>query len=197
MAQVITMAEKICTKCAVSKPLSDYYFDSRRNYVRPSCKDCVKKEASIHQKNTKEAQAKKQQKWRKENPEKWKEVVKRYRKNNSEIMRQRTYAWLEKNREHARNKSSEYAKKNPEKYAAQAAKRRAMLLNATPIWANFDAIQVEYALSDWCSKATGIKYHVDHIIPLQGKLVCGLHVPNNLRVIPAVDNLSKHNKFNV
>ena len=72
-----------------------------------------------------------------------------------------------------------------------------VLLNATPLWADFDAIKVEYQLANWCSEVTGIKYHVDHIVPLQGKLVCGLHVPNNLRVIPAVDNMRKHNKFTI
>ena len=78
--------------------------------------------------------------------------------------------------------------------AAQTAKRRAKLLNATPLWADFDAIKVEYQLANWCSEVTGIKYHVDHIIPLRGKLVCGLHVENNLSIIPAKENLSKGNK---
>lgn len=83
-------------------------------------------------------------------------------------------------------------KKHPEKVRALEALRRALKLNATPPWltnVHKDEIQQIYkqaALDDG---------HVDHIVPLQGKIVCGLHVPWNLQVLPKSENLKKYNKF--
>lgn len=73
-------------------------------------------------------------------------------------------------------------------YLANSAKYRASLLQATPIWSDTQAILGIYA-----SCPNG--YHVDHIYPLQSDWVCGLHVPTNLRCIPAKDNLVKGNRY--
>lgn len=79
--------------------------------------------------------------------------------------------------------------------AATGAKRRAKKLNATPSWADFQAIHAVYKQRVSAEKATGIKHHVDHIVPLQGQTVSGLHIAENLRVITAKDNIKKSNKF--
>jgi hypothetical protein len=67
------------------------------------------------------------------------------------------------------------------------AQRRATKLRAMPKWADIAAIKAIYAQ---CPKG----YHVDHIYPLKGKNVCGLHVAENLQILPAQDNLRKSNK---
>lgn len=76
-----------------------------------------------------------------------------------------------------------------------AAKERATPLNAMPAWADPVAIRVIYEKCARISLATRIPHHVDHIVPLRSKLVCGLHVPANLRVISAEDNFHKNNRY--
>lgn len=79
--------------------------------------------------------------------------------------------------------------------AAAAMARRACLLNATPPWVDPRALLAIYEERARIERETGIPHHVDHIVPLQGEGVCGLHVPWNLRVIPARENLRKGNRL--
>lgn len=79
--------------------------------------------------------------------------------------------------------------------AASAAKRRSARRKQAPPWADLEAIKAIYAEALRLTNETGIPHHVDHIIPLQGRLVCGLHVHNNLRAVPATENLKKSNSF--
>ena len=89
-------------------------------------------------------------------------------------------------------------KKNPEKANAINASRRARKKQAQPAWLteeHINQIKAIYKHSKHMKKRTGIKHHVDHIVPLKGKNVCGLHVPWNLQVIPAKHNYEKNNHF--
>jgi hypothetical protein len=88
-----------------------------------------------------------------------------------------------------------WRKENKSKIAASNAKRRAEKLRATPSWVDLKTIEAFYVEAQRLSKQTGLKHHVDHTVPLKGKGVCGLHVPWNLQVIPAVENMRKGNKF--
>lgn len=87
---------------------------------------------------------------------------------------------------------------NPDKINARDAKRRFLFKKAIPKWlTESDWIEIKWAYKiaqEW-SKERVEKYHVDHIIPLQGKEVCGLHIPSNLQIIKAVDNFKKSNHF--
>jgi hypothetical protein len=99
--------------------------------------------------------------------------------------------YYQKNKDKERLNSFEWSKNNLDKKRAYRAKRRSAILCATPVWAKDSEIKKIYAEANFLSKVTGIKYEVDHVIPLQGKNVCGLHVQNNLRVIKMIDNRKK------
>lgn len=90
--------------------------------------------------------------------------------------------------------------KNKDYVHASLIKRYVSKINRSPKWLSKNDLWMMkeiYALAILRSQLTGIKWHVDHKIPLQGKLVSGLHVPTNLQVIPAIENTKKGNKFEV
>lgn len=94
------------------------------------------------------------------------------------------------NKEHYKETKHQHYIDNKQNYVAKNAKRRAVKLNALVSWADTREIAAIYL---YCPEG----YHVDHIIPLQGELVCGLHCEHNLQYLTAADNLSKGNKFDI
>jgi len=72
---------------------------------------------------------------------------------------------------------------------------RSRLRKAMPTWTNAFFIKEIYSLSRRRTAVTGRAWHVDHIVPLRGENVCGLHVPENLQIILKDENVAKANRF--
>ena len=165
-------------------------------------KDKRKQDWKIYYQKNKESIEARQCKWREENREKVILYVARWQRKNPEKKRLYNKRWreshteyIENNKEHHRFLCRLWELNNPEKHNASQARRRASKIFATPIWADEKAINWIYLEAVRLTRETGIKHVVDHIIPLQGKSVCGLHVENNLRVIPEIENLKKGNRY--
>jgi hypothetical protein len=93
-----------------------------------------------------------------------------------------------------------YAQQNKGKLTAKTRRYELAKLNRTPNWLSEDDLwmmEQAYVLADLRSQIFGFAWHVDHAIPLQGRLVSGLHVPHNLQVIPATLNQSKSNRYDL
>ena len=132
--------------------------------------------------------------YRAKNRDTLREYKRAWRAANQEKQRQKTAEYYKLNQEKIKQYQLEYKKKHPAKINALGRKRKHGKNKRTPIWLtdiDYERIETQYKLSDILTKLTGQRYHVDHIIPLHGKLVSGLHVPSNLQVIPAIDNLKK------
>lgn len=123
--------------------------------------------------------------------EKRSEYMLNWRKLNQDKTRNGWKNWYKNNAENVKR----YRQLNSEKYLYYRWVRIARILQATLKEVNPDEIKAIYAERKKISEQTGIIHHVDHIVPLRGKNVCGLHVPWNMQIIPGVMNQSKGTKF--
>ncbi len=128
--------------------------------------------------------------WRKNNPEKVKEQAKRYiaKPGKLELLRNRTTNWNNANRERTRDQSRRYYNEHKAEAFLKKCRRKQALFLRIPNWTDLEAIKEVYRN---CPKGMT----VDHIIPLQGKLVSGLHVSSNLQYLTAKENAKKGNRF--
>lgn len=167
---------KICTTCKIQKSIETFSKNkSRKDGHNTQCKSCTKDYQLMN-----------------------KELIAERKKIYYEANKDHVVEYNQIHKSHIAVVKSQYQKKNRDKINATAAKRRAAKLGATPDWlTRIELQQIEemYEIAIAFRLYTGEKYHVDHIVPLQGENVCGLHVPWNLQVISAKENISKSNKL--
>ena len=149
-------------------------------------------------KNNKDYLTQKKIAWAKTNPEKKKEADKKsYEKNKNKRLCVQKH-WRIKNSAVFKERTSEWRKNNMDYVLSKNAERRAAKLHRTPKWLTKEQkqeIQDIYKMAKELQKIFPWEQHVDHIIPLQGVLVSGLHIPENLQILSAHLNCSKKNKY--
>lgn len=190
---------KTCSKCHTDKALGEFYArKSSADGLHGQCKECMDARVAL---------------WRSAHPEKHLEYGRNWAKSNPEKTAGRRHRWrLANPGKHCAQAAQHRAKypekvaardkgwreRNPDKVARLHVLRRTAEAQASVPWADQDKILNFYEMAQWLTKANalGTKWHVDHIVPLRSKVVCGLHVHTNLQVIPAAVNLRKGNKHN-
>lgn len=202
---------KKCSACGKIKPVKKFF--KKYGNAKSQCKDCEKSYMKIwraenverlkeygkekgkiyYQENKEEIKAS-VRKYASENVEKVRATSKAYRAKNKDKARKAHTAWREKNRDRVRAKGRAWKKNNPHKVLADKRRRQATKQKRTPVWSIQKIIEIFYFVSNRLTKIMDDNYHVDHILPLKGKEVSGLHVHTNLQVIGASKNLKKSNK---
>lgn len=147
-------------------------------------------------------------KWRACNSEKKRQADRLYREKNLEVIREKQRArhhadpkraterarkCRQRNRERERSNQKAYYERHRDRVIQRTVERNKK--HRTPPWANQEAIAIIYAEARRLTKETGEPHHVDHIIPLRGKTVSGLHVETNMQILTEQENKMKSNHF--
>lgn len=186
---------RYCVICRIYKPLGLFSLKSK------NCRPCLKisRRKRYLKNRTKEIEM--QINRYKLNKESYDKTAKEWRRNNRKKRNQTQYEWNNRNRDKVRITQNKQSLKNPGKFAhnlVMSIIRRSKRPGAAPKWLTKEQkleIKSWYDARIECQWLSEEQLHVDHIIPLHGKNVCGLHVPWNLQILTASQNSKKGNKF--
>ena len=190
---------KTCRDCKETKDL-DQFNKKKDGYLgrQTRCRPCNQAYSNQHRKENPDLY----QQWDKKKYEKDKERIKarqrQYTKDNKEVISLKNKARYYERRAEYLTQKKEYYRENSDKVKARVSLRRGYKQDATPSWLSEEDIQCMEDIFTFCkviSEESGELHHVDHIIPLKAKDVCGLNVPWNLQVLTAKENLSKGNRI--
>ena len=171
----------ICGLCGAADP--SLFYPS----CRTRCAPCAKAKALP----TKERRKAYLRQWRAANPG----AFKRWTEDNLEHRIAYRRQWYEVRRSERSASYAVWAKANKHVVNALIAKRSAAKRRALPVWANLRAIKEIYKEASRLTRETGVRHEVDHIYPLQGRTVSGLHCESNLQILTKVENIRKGNKM--
>jgi hypothetical protein len=174
------MLTKVCTRCYITKDVNDFFKKKTGKYkVDAVCKKCRSDYGKQHYYQNRERVLTQQKTYYQENREAITAQMKDYRERNHQTISLKKEQWR---------------KLNPDKRNAALAKRKATKLQATPAWSNKEHIESLYLIASM-NREAGYDMHVDHIVPLQSDVVCGLHCEANLQLLSASNNTSKGNRW--
>ncbi len=190
---------KTCTKCKESKELSEFFGNEVKR--RADCKVCNVASRRDYKKQWKRDNKDRLNKKRKDDRAankhgiKDRELAYRSRPEVKEAVSKRNASYYTADKQGILDRNKNYFDANPAVRTNISAKYRAAKLNATPPWADLEAIKAVYqecADLQWLSEEP---LEVDHVIPLQGKNVKGLHIASNLQILTRSENRKKNNKI--
>lgn len=177
---------------------------SKASKAKWAAKNCPPKGRFIHptDESRRAAANESNKRWQRANRDKTRAAKRRWEEKNPDKHRagasQRNKRWGDKNKELKAETGRRWRQDKPHAVRAHVLNRRAMRANATPPWFGEldELVMIEAAhLCELRERATGVKWHADHMLALQGRTVCGLHVAANMQVIPASMNTAKGNKL--
>ncbi len=161
-----------------------------------ACMECQREKALVYYREKRESVLLAKKLAREADPEKFRARELAYDAANREARAEKARERYAKDLQKCRASEKEWREKNRPKKAAAQREREAAKSRRTPSWADREKIKEVYAEAQRY-RELGLDVHVDHVVPLHGKTVSGLHVHHNLRVILAEDNVKKNNKFEV
>lgn len=184
---------KRCNNCNQEKSPDLFYKDATKyDGLSHFCKECMKQKRHQYYVENKSDVLDRNRKWQ-QSPAGRSYNTQWYRtdKGKAQVARYR-----EENRDHIKEMTSEYYRNNKDRFYEDAAERDYVISRATPPWANLSKIRDIVKERERITAETGVVHHIDHIVPLRGKNVSGLHCKDNLQIITARENLSKGNTWN-
>jgi hypothetical protein len=177
---------KKCTKCSVSKELDQFTKDkAKKDGIYSSCKQC--RSAYI---KTDKSRSRDRARYSKR-ADKLKKYLKQIYLEKTEEIKTRVSKYRALNPEKHRKASLNWQKNNQKRANSNHAKYKAQKILRTPKWLSYAHLAQIRHIYESCPDG----YHVDHIIPLRGKEVSGLHVPWNLQILTQKENCSKGNSL--